>query len=392
MIALTQVPLRLLVTCLDGGRIPLNREERSAMQGSIPYWGAGNVVDWVNRPLFHETLILLGEDGAPFFDPTRSVAFVVDEPVWVNNHIHVLRPGPLVDPKFLSLALNCVDFSAYITGATRDKLTQEDMNSIRVPLPSLEEQRRIADFLDDQVTRIENIIAARKQQLHLAREEWSAQVDQRMNGGVFERIALRRLLERPPDYGANEGAEFDNPDWPRYIRTTDVDSRGALRPETFRSLPPSVAAPYLLRDGDLLFTRSGSVGKSFLYHSRWGAAAFAGYLIRLRPNRAAVLPEWIRLFTVTPGYWRQIAESSIQATISNVNAEKYSSIVIPTPGVQMQKKLVGELMRLEASERQVASGLTDSISLLVEFKRSLISAAVSGEFDVSSASGRGVPA
>lgn len=350
------------------------------------------MVDWVNRPLFHETLILLGEDGAPFFDPTRSVAFVVDEPVWVNNHIHVLRPGPLVDPKFLSLALNCVDFSAYITGATRDKLTQEDMNSIRVPLPSLEEQRRIADFLDDQVTRIENIIAARKQQLHLAREEWSAQVDQRMNGGVFERIALRRLLERPPDYGANEGAEFDNPDWPRYIRTTDVDSRGALRPETFRSLPPSVAAPYLLRDGDLLFTRSGSVGKSFLYHSRWGAAAFAGYLIRLRPNRAAVLPEWIRLFTVTPGYWRQIAESSIQATISNVNAEKYSSIVIPTPGVQMQKKLVGELMRLEASERQVASGLTDSISLLVEFKRSLISAAVSGEFDVSSASGRGVPA
>ena len=41
--------------------------------------------------MFDEELVLLGEDGAPFFDHTRPVAFHITEPIWANNHIHVLR-------------------------------------------------------------------------------------------------------------------------------------------------------------------------------------------------------------------------------------------------------------------------------------------------------------
>ena len=119
--------LTWLTKCLDGKRIPLNAEERGRMQGDYPYWGANSIVDYVDRWLFDEELVLLGEDGAPFFDKSRPVAFRVRGKIWVNNHAHVLRPQSTVDAEFLAHALNCIDYRAFIDGSTRDKLTQSDM-------------------------------------------------------------------------------------------------------------------------------------------------------------------------------------------------------------------------------------------------------------------------
>lgn len=136
------VHLRWLVACLDGRRIPVNREERVAIQGDVPYWGANGVVDHVNRALFDEPLVLLGEDGAPFLDRLKEKAFYVDGPIWPNNHIHVLRPTG-IRPKYLAHYLNLVDYAAFIEGSTRDKLTQDPMGSIPVPVPPDAEQERI---------------------------------------------------------------------------------------------------------------------------------------------------------------------------------------------------------------------------------------------------------
>lgn len=149
------VQLRRFVECLDGRRIPLNSEERSEIPGDYPYWGANGVVDTVGEYLFDEDLVLLGEDGAPFDVPGRDVAFRVDGKVWVNNHIHVLRPTPTTDPQFLAYALNAVDWMPLVSGATRLKLTQDDMMRARIPAWALDEQRPIADYLDTETARID---------------------------------------------------------------------------------------------------------------------------------------------------------------------------------------------------------------------------------------------
>jgi restriction endonuclease S subunit len=154
--------LSRVVECLDGRRIPLNREERSFRQGDIPYWGANSIQDYVDDYLFDEALVLVGEDGAPFFDPTRDVAWVIEGRSWVNNHAHVLRPRPGWDAHFLAHVLNVTDYGWYITGATRDKLTQEDMNRIRVPAIDLEQQRAIADRLDRMSVALETATAGER--------------------------------------------------------------------------------------------------------------------------------------------------------------------------------------------------------------------------------------
>ena len=135
--------LRRFANCLDGTRVPLSAVERDTMQGSIPYWGANNIIDYVNDWLFDEPLVLLGEDGAPFFESNRDVSFFTSGKVWVNNHIHVLRCGRLLNPQFLPHVLNRVDYTNFISGSTRDKLTQQSMGDIPLQIPPLAEQASI---------------------------------------------------------------------------------------------------------------------------------------------------------------------------------------------------------------------------------------------------------
>jgi type I restriction enzyme S subunit len=141
-----QLPLKRFVQCLDGRRVPLSAEERHARSGAYPYYGASGQIDTIDDFLFDETLVLLGEDGAQLADPSYEISFVTRGKVWVNNHAHVLRPVG-ADADFLALHLSTFHRSAFISGSTREKITQDDMSRIPVPALSVEEQRREADVL-----------------------------------------------------------------------------------------------------------------------------------------------------------------------------------------------------------------------------------------------------
>lgn len=141
--------------CWDNKRKPLNQTERSNKKGNIPYWGANNIVDYVNDYLVDEEVVLLGEDAAPFYDKTKKVAFVSNEKIWPNNHIHVLKP--LINSYFLMTVLNAVQYEKIIGTDSRPKLTQGMMNSIEFSYPSENEQSAIASILSEQESVIENI-------------------------------------------------------------------------------------------------------------------------------------------------------------------------------------------------------------------------------------------
>ena len=105
---------------------------------------------------------------------------------------------------------------------------------------------------------------------------------------------LKRVLAEPLKYGANEAAEFENTDHPRYIRITDFGNDGLLKDDTFKSLEPQIAEPYLLNEGDVLFARSGAtVGKTFQFKNYKGKACFAGYLIKANPQNYLISSDFL---------------------------------------------------------------------------------------------------
>jgi type I restriction enzyme S subunit len=125
---------------------------------------------------------------------------------------------------------------------------------------------------------------------------------------------------------------------------TDVKADGTLHDDTFRSLDAEVAAPYLLQDGDILLARSGAtVGKSFQYLSSWGRAAYAGYLIRCRPDKSTIFPRFANYYFQTECYWACIRSTLIQATIENFSAEKYKDLTLPLPTKPEQQQIAAFL-------------------------------------------------
>jgi type I restriction enzyme S subunit len=129
--------------CLDKLRKPVKESER--VGGPIPYYGANGLQGWIDRAIFDEPLVLVAEDGGHFDNPARGVAYRIDGPAWVNNHAHVLRPrSGVVEVEYLHRALRHYDFTPYISGTTRSKLTQGQLNVAKVLLPPIELQREFA--------------------------------------------------------------------------------------------------------------------------------------------------------------------------------------------------------------------------------------------------------
>jgi len=153
-------PLGEVVDILDSQRIPVNSKERSTRTGNIPYYGATGQVGWIDNHLFDEELVLLGEDGAPFFDSTKPVAYMIHDKSWVNNHAHVLRGKQGISNAFLLHQLNQVDFHGYVSGTTRAKLSQAPMRRISLSIAPEREQTRISDKLDELLSDLDKGVEA----------------------------------------------------------------------------------------------------------------------------------------------------------------------------------------------------------------------------------------
>lgn len=149
---------------------------------------------------------------------------------------------------------------------------------------------------------------------------------------------LKFMLSEKLKYGANESAESDDPEQPRYIRITDIDEQGNLKDDTFKSLEFEKAKDYLLKINDILLARSGAtVGKSYLYKENLkNFACYAGYLIRARLEQKNFNAEFVNYYFQSNGYWDWIKSVNIQATIQNVSAEKYNDFSLSVPNLQEQ--------------------------------------------------------
>lgn len=153
------MPLGLVADNLDSKRKPINAAEREKRQGNVPYYGATGQVGWIDKHLIDEEVVLVGEDGAPFLDPVRAKAYMISGKSWVNNHAHVLRAKGGMPNAYLMHFLNILDYSPYVTGTTRLKLTKGAMSNIPVPVAPLPEQRRIVEAIERQLGRLEAGVA-----------------------------------------------------------------------------------------------------------------------------------------------------------------------------------------------------------------------------------------
>lgn len=156
-------------------------------------------------------------------------------------------------------------------------------------------------------------------------------------------MRLKHLARVPIVAGLNIVAQEGEPGWPRFIRTTDVLAPRALGPQVVRVPPSDVGGCEVLRR-DLLFCRTGSPGTVY-FHESGERAAFAGYLVRVRPDPNKVVPEFLAYWAESSPCRRQIMQGTIRSTVDNFNATKVANLVTPEMSALNQRKTVAFLDR-----------------------------------------------
>jgi len=155
-LTLTDFPIRSLGEIsenYDSQRIPVKESGRKS--GSYPYYGAQGIVDYVHDYIFDGEFVLVAEDGENLRSRKKQIAFLVNGKFWVNNHAHILKGNSFAKTRYLYYAINNCDISGYITGSTIPKLSQRGLNALLIPCPTINEQKSIASILSSLDDKIE---------------------------------------------------------------------------------------------------------------------------------------------------------------------------------------------------------------------------------------------
>lgn len=262
--------------------------------------------------------------------------------------------------------------------------------NLEVPIKDKVLQRRIADFLDDCVARIDKIIAARKQQVHALDSYRISQVlrlvvhegDKFTQCGRLAEIQLGRQRSPETEYG-----DYMIP----YIRSANVtDGHIDLDDVKQMNFSPHEQEVFGLRPGDVLVTEAAGSAESIGASCIWMEPAkpvygYQNHLLRLRA-RDGVSAEYLEVWARASHANGAAKAFATGASILNLGTEAMKRMPIPDISIQEQRERAYQAHHVLSAFKTTSDALSREVALLQEYKQSLITAAVNGEFDVTTAS------
>ena len=164
----------------DKKRVPLSSAQRSNRGGEFPYYGAQGVIDHIDDYIFDGEYLLIAEDGENLKSKKQNIAQIATGKFWINNHAHIVTGNEKCDTRYLCYLINSMDLSGYITGSAQPKLSQANLNAVQLSMPTLEQQKRIVEYLvaiDNKIALNELINNNLEQQVSSLYKSWFEDFD-----------------------------------------------------------------------------------------------------------------------------------------------------------------------------------------------------------------------
>lgn len=334
--------------------------------------GDGVIAGYIDRegPISSIPFIVFG-------DHTTIVKYV-DKPCFIGSQgVVPLKAMECYDPYFLYLMLGRTRIPAL--GYSRHF---RELENKTFPLPPIAEQRKIAEILrtwDEAIETAESELKAKQSLLKLAVDKYFERTYRDAASGTVGGLkTLDAVCTRKGEYGAAVSACPFNPEWPRYIRITDITDTGMLKKVRSVSISPESAEGYNLKIGDLLFARTGEPGRCLIFNEAY-PAAFAGYLIRFKVRQEIVLSDFVYFYTLSSVYDKWVGDVSQKGAQANINAKVYGSLQLPVTDLASQGVAVRVFKALQESVLLAERG----VELLSAQKRGLMQKLLTGEVRVA---------
>lgn len=293
--------------------------------------------------------------------------------------------SPLIEPRFLLHALRGAreQILGMRMGSTHQTIYMPDVERIALPLPGINEQRSIADFLDAETARIDALIAKKRRLIELLDERLRSIV-LGMTTDEGEWVPLRRLIVSiktgtTPPADALQGLTGDEVAW---YSPGDVGPRTELGSAARHLSEDAIAGGWLPRfsAGSTVVVGIGATAGrvAHLLHEATGNQQMSC----ISPNRGldGRFLSW--------QLWAREAEFREQApytTLPILNNDYLRSFLVCTPLPNAQRAISTLLTAESDRTNEITNYLEQQISLLIEHRQAIITAAVTGELEVPGA-------
>ncbi|WP_159080644.1 restriction endonuclease subunit S [Nocardia suismassiliense] len=317
----------------------------------------------------------------------------------VSPAYFVCELSPKLHPRFVHYLLRSQPYVHLYQSVSKGirpnqwDLPFDEFRSLPMLLPPLEEQRRIADFLDAETSHIDRMIGYRRQQIEatLALEQslLAEHIGDVSAGSIRVKFLVSRLTSGPRGWG-----EFVTDDGTVFLRIAniprvgiDLDTRDILRvcapegPERERTRT---------RPGDVLVSITADIGSVAVVSDEMADGNVSQHIALLRPVAEKCYGRWLAYALKSPRSRQQLAANSYGGTKVGLGLAEVGNVGVPAMAFREQQDVVRKIDTGMHSSIQLKSAMKLQNSLLAERRQALIAAAVTGQFDVTTASGRNV--
>ena len=307
---------------------------------------------------------------------------------------HLLRSPPLI-----------AEYGARSKGIRPSQwdLPWDEFASIKVHLPTLEEQRAIADYLDIETARIDALISKKCRLIELFDERRATYVATAVVAGLGNRddlvdtgnhhvprlprgwrlMRLRHVVEQIIDTPHKTAPVVDDKEY-LVVRTSNVKT-GRL---VFDDARYTDRAGWIEwnrrgepRPGDVMFTREAPAGEACVVPA--GVPLCIGQrMVLFWVNPAAACGEWIVHSIYSGPAQRFIENLSNATTVAHLNMSDIHDIPIAVPNLDEQQRILARIRMEVRRHEHTVSMLNKQITLLAERRQALITAVVTGEMPV----------
>jgi len=325
----------------------------------------------------------------------------------VSPDYAVLRPSPDVDARYLHHLFRSSWFVGEMVsrlrgigntenGAVRTpRINPEDLGDIAVDFPRIEEQRRIADFLDAETARIDQLAILQQTVRSSVEARTVAQLDFKIDEltAKYDTVPFRRMF-----WSIEQGVSPQCDNFPAGPEDWGVLKVSAVKNGTFlqdenKQLPPDIKPEtrYEIKDRDLLITRANTpqlVGAAAVVNSPRPKLMLCDKIFRIATT-CDLLPEFLALVSLGTRIRDMCAEAShgTSQSMANLKSEEIKRWPIPAAPASVQQTAIKEMSAAKEHARALVSAIDNQLALLAERRQALIAAAVTGQIDVTTARG-----
>lgn len=336
-----------------------------------------------------------------------------------QNHIFAVRPDlQRLSGRFLAYLTQSLYGRHYFesTGTRTTNLASTNSSKIQnfpLPLPPLGEQRRIADFLDAETARIDRLVELRTRSMTLLTERLTARMDATVRGvGVagpkqlsdyaplgevplhWRQGRLRSIdceVQTGPFGSQLHAEDYVDGAWP-VVNPANITSAGLVADHRV-TVPDDVRARlqrHVLRTGDVVFGRRGELGRAGIVEEAQEGWICGTGSLRVRFATDSFHPGYLRRYLAIPAVRHYFQLQAIGSTMLNLNSSILLNMPLLLPSPVEQAEIVEQCAEIGNQAAKHRLLVERQIQLLLDRRQSLITAAVTGQFDVSTASGRNV--